>query len=1385
MSQVRADDWTTYRHDQRRSGVTSEALQVDRLSMVWQWQSPLPPASAWPDAARWDAYSKVEGLRSMRDYDSAFQPVIAAGKLLVGSNADDSLRCFDLSTGEMQWIVTVGGPIRVAPTIVDGLACFGSDDGSVYAVEIETGTIAWKRRLVDTEYFVNDGRLCSFQPVRTGVLYDAAASTLLAGSGLFPWQPSHLFSLKLETGEIVSHQKLGKGWTIEGPMLLGEKHIISPQGRAQPRLFTRADGAPAGELGGGGGTFALLTEQGEVLHGPGNKAGWLTASHAESREKFASFENGISMVVDRETAFLLDPTGVTALDRVRNRPIWKVALRAGEELILAGSTVLVGSDGYVAALSATDGHLLWASAIAGRGRGLAVANGHLVVSTDRGEISVFRDVESEPTGDLDSWIALSGYDQLPISNEPPAATNAAAPQPWPAEYDLLERWTLQNTNLQQETDSPTTIPSLLPGGHDFELPAGSRFIELGEQHALVLEQTIDAQVVKDFREIQPPRDALTATATVRIDTGQPWGGLISIAQDNGSYERGWILGYRDDKFGFAVSAEGGEDKLSWAINSKPFHPGQWYHLVGTYDGNKTCLYVNGELVAEHKNQSGPIAYPEKAAFQLASYRDDDEHYYSQGRLHELAMGKRALDADQVKQLYKLECDQLDDIFQQQFQLPKTQQHQAPIQGEDAFQLDGLQIEFIAPRTAAVQWTTDSDAACRVKILAGSAVAELDAPNAADATPAKHRHRCLIHDVDQREVVRFCIEQQQGAEWLQSANYQCDGHFDYTRPQLRELEIGETYTETLDFLATLPWANPRGIAAVVQDDTDLQTAEALCIGGGLDVVVFVTAPSLIEPLREKWIARQFYGRPISVRLLSDLSQVPNDCINIAWVAGSEENGATTQGDDWRSESFSDLQRVVTPQGFIVGDRRFTKGQPNTGASAPAAIASNDDARGLTAYHKPRAEGAAGWTHMYGLANNTAFAGETLSGASQVEQLEVTWAGRPGPRYQSDRGNRKPSPLAAGGRLYLQGHHRLITLDSHNGTILWAKELSKMVRFNVPRDCSNWCCDAQSIYVATEDVCLKLDGATGKTLAEFTAEQGKARKFDWGFVARHDDLLVGSSVAPNTSFTGYWGGEYWYDAKEGEHAKKVASDILFAIDSETGKRRWRYDDALVVNPTISISAGRIIFTECRSQTLRQQSSRRLDGPELWENLFVVALDLHTGEKLWESPAKPLPGVSAMYGVSTEDQYLLQTSNAGEFAMYSLDLETGGMQWRGKYGWEADHHGKHLSRPAVLGDKIFLRPLTLDRTSGKVLAKEFPAGHQCGTYTCSSNSLFLRAGNLAMWDGESSAATRWDRLRPDCWISTIPAEGMLLSPEGGGGCSCGGWIETSVGFGPRMTP
>ena len=76
-------------------------------------------------------------------------------------------------------------------------------------------------------------------------------------------------------------------------------------------------------------------------------------------------------------------------------------------------------------------------------------------------------------------------------------------------------------------------------------------------------------------------------------------------------------------------------------------------------------------------------------------------------------------------------------------------------------------------------------------------------------------------------------------------------------------------------------------------------------------------------------------------------------------------------------------------------------------------------------------------------------------------------------------------------------------------------------------------------------------------------------------------------------------------------------------------------------------------------------------------------------------------------------------------------------------------------------------------------------CHTYVGTKDALIYRGAGrqIAMWGQETKKVTAWNRLRPSCWLSVVPAAGMLLVPEGGGGCSCGGWMETSLAFRPRV--
>ena len=158
----------------------------------------------------------------------------------------------------------------------------------------------------------------------------------------------------------------------------------------------------------------------------------------------------------------------------------------------------------------------------------------------------------------------------------------------------------------------------------------------------------------------------------------------------------------------------------------------------------------------------------------------------------------------------------------------------------------------------------------------------------------------------------------------------------------------------------------------------------------------------------------------------------------------------------------------------------------------------------------------WTHMYGTPDNSAFGGEELAGARSVNDLDVQWAGRPGPRYQSDRQNRKPSPLAVNGRLFVQGLLRVIAIDAFNGSILWARELPELRRFNIPRSSSNWCADEDSVYLALGSRVSQLDAATGKPIAEYELEPPRSAGgsanggWEWGYLASTPRGLLGSTV-----------------------------------------------------------------------------------------------------------------------------------------------------------------------------------------------------------------------------------------------------------------------------------
>ena len=119
-----AEDWPTYRHDNHRSGVTSETVDLKALEEAWRWDSPQAPQPAWDGPAKWDAYSGKDGLRSMRNFDPVFYTIAVGDCVYFGSTCEDAVYCLEAQSGAEKWIFHAEGPVRIAPTWYENHSLF-------------------------------------------------------------------------------------------------------------------------------------------------------------------------------------------------------------------------------------------------------------------------------------------------------------------------------------------------------------------------------------------------------------------------------------------------------------------------------------------------------------------------------------------------------------------------------------------------------------------------------------------------------------------------------------------------------------------------------------------------------------------------------------------------------------------------------------------------------------------------------------------------------------------------------------------------------------------------------------------------------------------------------------------------------------------------------------------------------------------------------------------------------------------------------------------------------------------------------------------------------------------------------------------------------------
>lgn len=251
---VYGNDWPMWRYDAGRRAATEMSLP-DNPDIIWS-RALSHPERCWPFQYE-DYYTGGNPMnRGKLSFDISYEPIVGNGMLFVPSMVSDTVTAYSTENGEKIWRFYAGGPVRFAPVYWEYKVYFTSDDGFLYCLDSNDGTLLWKYRgNYSSRQVLGNERLISMWPgrgapvIKDGVLYFA--------SGIVAFEGILVHAIDAETGEnLWTNSTTGSIWDLhqhggaysyggpvpQGYLAVTANTLVVPGGRTPPAVFDRESG---------------------------------------------------------------------------------------------------------------------------------------------------------------------------------------------------------------------------------------------------------------------------------------------------------------------------------------------------------------------------------------------------------------------------------------------------------------------------------------------------------------------------------------------------------------------------------------------------------------------------------------------------------------------------------------------------------------------------------------------------------------------------------------------------------------------------------------------------------------------------------------------------------------------------------------------------------------------------------------------------------------------------------------------------------------------------------------------------------------------------------------------------------------------------------------